>query len=183
MRKLSFIAPALFALLLFAAPQQVDAQTSIEVGPRLGIDLGDASDIGGDFFIGAEGRIGTDALPVIINPSFDYYFVDSPEGVDRSLIAIDINALYEFGIDNQAFTPYAGGGIGITRVSVSSEGVDVPGFGSLGGGSSSSSEVGLNLIGGARFETGSLQPFAQAKINVGSDITLFNLMGGLLFSF
>jgi len=105
MRKLSFIASALFALALIVAPQQVEAQTTIEVGPRLGIDLGDASDIGGDFFIGAEGRIGTDALPVIINPSFDYYFVDSPEGVDRSLIAIDINALYEFGMITKRSRP------------------------------------------------------------------------------
>jgi hypothetical protein len=54
------------------------------------------------------------------------------------------------------------------------------GFGSF---SASTTDVGLNLIGGAKFETGSLQPFAQAKINVGGDFTLFNIMGGLLFSF
>lgn len=174
MKKLSTIA-LLFALILLFAPQQADAQTTFEVGPRIGIDVGDVE----EFFIGAEGRVTSDALPVIISPAFDYYF----DGVENfSIVAFDLNALYEFGVDNEAFTPYAGGGIGIIRVSSSSEGVDVPGFGTIGGGSTSSSEVGLNIVGGATFEAGNLQPFAQAKITVG-DVTLFNLMGGLLFSF
>lgn len=169
MKKLaSFILLIAFAFLL--TPQQATAQTEIEVGPRLGIDVGDASDIGGDFFIGAEGRITPEAFPVSINPSIDYYFVD----VDGySLLTFDINALYEFGVDNEAFTPYAGGGLGFVRSSVD--------FGELG--SASNTEVGLNLVGGAAFETGSVKPFAQAKVNVGSDFTLLNLMGGLLFSF
>lgn len=178
MRKLSVLT-ALLALFLLAVPQQADAQTSIEVGPRLGIDLGDLE----EFFIGADGRITSDALPVIINPAFDYYFVSSGvDGVDVSAFTIDINALYEFGIDNQTFTPYAGGGLGIVRFSSSTEAVDTP-FGGFGGVSASTTDVGLNLVGGAKFEAGNLQPFAQAKINVGGDFTLFNLMGGLLFSF
>lgn len=171
MRKLSFIVSALFALALLVAPQQAAAQTSVEVGPRIGLDFGDIE----EFFIGAEGRIISDALPVIVSPAFDYYF----DGVENfSIFTFDLNALYEFGVDNQAFTPYAGGGLGFIRSSV--DAVDVPGFGSFGGGSST--EVGLNLVGGARFETGSLKPFVQAKITV-SDATLFGVMGGLLFSF
>lgn len=173
MKRLSTIT-FLFALLLLIAPQQAEAQTSIEIGPRIGIDVGDIEEL----FIGAEGRISSDALPVIISPAFDFYFVDSGvEGVDQSIFVIDINGLYEFGVDNQAFTPYAGGGLGIVRSSVD---VDGGSFGTIG---SSTTDVGLNLVGGARFETGTLQPFAQAKINVGGDFTLFNIMGGLLFSF
>jgi len=169
MKKLSTIA-LLFALILLFAPQQADAQTSFEVGPRIGIDLGDIE----EFFIGAEGRIVSDAIPVVISPAFDYYF----DGVDGlTIFSFDANALYEFGVDNQAFTPYAVGGLGFVRTSVDT---GETGFGSF---SASTTDVGLNIVGGARFETGNLQPFAQAKINVGGDFTLFNLMGGLLFSF
>lgn len=178
MKKLSTLT-LLFALLLLIAPQQADAQTSFEVGPRIGIDFGDLE----EFFIGADGRIYSDALPVVINPSFDYYFISSGvDGVDVSAFAVDVNALYEFGVDNQAFTPYAGGGLGIVRFSSSTESVETP-FGDFGGVSASTTDVGLSLVGGAKFEAGNLQPFAQAKINVGGDFTLFNLMGGLLFSF
>ena len=180
MRKLYFIASALFALALLIAPQRATAQTSIEVGPRIGIDFGDIE----EFFIGAEGRIVSDALPVVVSPAFDFYFVDTGvDGVDQSIFTVDINALYEFGVDNQAFTPYAGGGLGIVRSSVDVEGTDIPGLGTIGGGSDSTTDVGLNLVGGARFETGTLKPFVQAKINVGGDFTMFGVMGGLLFSF
>lgn len=173
MKKLTILSLiAAFAFLL--APQQATAQTEIEVGPRIGIDVGDASDIGGDFFIGAEGRITPENFPVAINPSLDYYFVD----VDGySLFAFDINALYEFGIDNEAFTPYAGGGLGFIRSSYETD----LGFGA-GTVSGSNTEIGLNLIGGAEFEMEGFKPFVQAKINVGGDFTLFNLMGGVLFS-
>lgn len=174
MKKLSTLS-LLLALVLLVTPQQAEAQTTVELGPRLGFDLGDLEEL----FIGADARIASDALPVLINPSFDYYFVSSGvEGVDVSAFTIDVNALYEFGVDNEAFTPYAGGGLGIVRFSSS---VDDSPFGG-GGISASTTDVGLNLVGGAKFETGNLQPFAQAKINVGGDFTLFGLMGGLLFS-
>ena len=168
MKKLLFI-PVLAALFLLVPAQDAQAQTSIQVGPRIGIDVGDASDLGGDFFIGADGRIASESLPVIINPAFDYYFVDA-DGV--SLFTLDANALYQFGVDNQAFTPYAGGGLGYVRTSV-----DAGPFGDVGG-----SDIGLNLVGGAEFETGNLKPFVQAKVTLG-DFTLFNIMGGVLFSF
>lgn len=173
MKRLTFLSLIVaFAFLL--TPQQATAQTEIELGPRLGIDVGDASDIGGDFFIGAEGRIHSEALPVAINPAIDYYFVD----VDGfSLLAFDINALYEFEVDNEAFVPYAGGGLGFIR---SSSEATNPFTGETT--SQSNTEVGLNLVGGAVFEMEGFKPFAQAKINVGSDFTLFNLMGGVLFS-
>lgn len=172
MRKLTTLS-LLLAFVFLLAPQQATAQTEIEIGPHLGLDIGDMEEL----FIGAEGRISSPDLPVIINPSFDYYFVSSGiEGVDFSFFTIDFNALYEFGVENESFTPYAGGGLGILRSSTSVDGGD--GFGLSG----SSTEVGINLVGGAVFETESLKPFVQAKINVGSDATLFGLMGGLLFS-
>ncbi len=171
MKKLAIVSLiASFVLLL--APQQADAQVSVEVGPRLGLDVGDIEEL----FIGADGRIASADLPVVINPAFDYYFVEDVTifgtEFNQSVVTFDINALYEFGVDNQAFTPYAGGGLGSIRSSIEANGE-----------SESETEIGLNIVGGAQFETGNLRPFVQAKINVGSDVTLFGVMGGLLFGF
>ena len=142
------------------------AQTSFEIGPRVGFDLaGDVEEL----FLGADARIGVASLPVLLNGTFDYYLVDNYD-----LWQLSLNALYEFGVDNQAFTPYAGGGLGITRYSfdIDSEFVDLD---------TSSTDVGLNIIGGAIFELGNLKPFAQAQITFG-DFDLFSIAGGLLFS-
>jgi hypothetical protein len=51
------------------------AQTSIELGPRVGFDLaGDVEEL----FLGVDGRIGVASLPVLLNGTFDYYLVDNP---------------------------------------------------------------------------------------------------------
>ena len=175
MKKLLLL-PILTALFLLMPAQEAQAQTEIQIGPRIGIDVGDIEEL----FIGAEARVKSESIPVLIAPAFDYYFASSGvEDVSVTVFAIDINALYEFGVDNQAFTPYAGGGIGIIRQSVDFDGPDF-GFGSFGG---STTDFGLNLVGGARFMLdSSIEPFAQAKINVGGDFTLFNIMGGVLFN-
>jgi len=151
------------------------AQVSVDLGPRIGLPLGDLSDADASLFIGADARITTPSLPVVLNPSFDFYFIDAPEGADVSAFAVDLNALYEFGVENVAFTPYAGGGLAITRFD--SE-VDTA-FGSFG---SSTTEVGLNLIGGARFLLDPVQPFAQLNINIGGDIQRLGITGGVLFN-
>lgn len=165
-------------LLLFIglAPAPVQAQATIQVGPRLGVPIGDLSD-GASLFLGAEGRVKSPALPVVPNASFDYYLTDDIEGVDSySLIAIDLNVLYEFGVSNQAFVPYAGGGLGILRTSTET---------SAGGQtfSGSDSDVGLNLVGGARFSAGAVDPFVQLNATLGGDGERIGLAGGLLFSF
>lgn len=169
---------SLFAsFLLLASFQSSFAQTSIAIGPRASFyteSLGLA--------VGAEGRIAIASLPVLIVPSFDYFIDPGAEGldfddsgVDYSVFQVSIDALYEFGIDNQVFTPYAAAGITITRSSV-----DIEGFGGLGG-SLGGTDTGLNIVGGANFEAGSLKPFAQLQINIG-DGTAIGVTGGLLFS-
>ncbi len=168
-----------FALLMIAAgPSTSHGQISFEIGPHIGVDAGDASDLGGDFFAGADARIGAAVLPFIINPSVDYYFLDdatlSGESIDRSLYTIDLNALYEFGPNTVVFTPYAGVGVGITNFSADTEIADIE---------TDDTSIGANFIAGARFHLGVIKPFVQAKINVGGDYQLFGVMGGLLFGF
>jgi opacity protein-like surface antigen len=143
--------------------QTADAQIGIRIGPRVGYDIDQLNEL----FVGADVRLDVATLPVIINPAFDYYFVD---GFD--LYQLSINALYTFGINNTAFTPYVGGGLGITRTSVDT-GVDF-----IDG---SNTDIGLNIVGGAEFGFGNLRPFVQAQLTLG-DVDLTTIAGGVLFS-
>lgn len=165
MKRLTALA-LLFGLFVGFGLQQARAQTKIELGPRIGFDL--AGDVE-EFFVGADSRFTFPSFPVILNGTFDYYFVDNFDFWQFSA-----NALYEFGVDNQAFTPYAGAGLSVTRISVDIQG-------ELFGFDASSTDVGFNIIGGASFGAGNLKPFAQAQITIG-DVDLFALAGGLLFT-
>lgn len=148
-------------LVFVVSSEKAKAQTTFELGPRIGYEVDDWE----SFFIGADARIGLAALPIAINPYFDYYFLD----VDNvSLVQLGANALYEFGIMNQVFTPYAGAGLAISRISYDISGVD------------NDTEMGLNLLFGSRFGFGQMRPFVQAQFTLG-DADFFSLAGGLLF--
>jgi len=98
-------------------------------------------------------------------PTFDVYFVDP-----GSLVSISGNALYSFGVANQVFDPYAGGGIGIYRFGVENAG--------------SSTDLGLNFIFGSEFEFRGVNPFAEAQVSpvfTENTATLFSLKAGVLF--
>lgn len=160
-----------FALLLvFMAVPEAHAQTDIDLGVRGSYELDDVE----AFALGAGLRISTPTLPIAINPTFDYYFVDDNDDfasiedvTDVSLMQFTVNALYEFGFDNAAFTPYAGPGLSVVRWSVNDE---------------SETDVGLNLVGGAQFNTGSLRPFVEAHFVVGGDIQPAAITAGLRFN-
>lgn len=171
---------ALALLLAFglAAQPQAKAQmdngssTTIKIGPRIGIPVGDVSDIGGSLFFGADGRVQTEGLPdeVVISPSADFYLTDDFGGSSLTILAVDLNGLYEFQVETPTLVPYLGGGLAITRISVDASGSLVD---------PSSTEVGLNLVGGARFPVGPVEPFAQVNFTAGAD--RIGIGGGLLF--
>ena len=163
-KRLTFV--LVFGVFVFVGLHEAQAQAQIEIGPRIGFDL--AGDVE-EFFLGADGRVDLATLPVLLNGTFDLYF---PDNFD--FWQLSFNALYEFGIANQAFSPYAGGGIGISRVSFDN---DLGQFGIDDG----ETDIGLNIIGGATFGFGNLKPYAQAQITIG-DVDLFSIAGGLLFS-
>lgn len=162
---------ALASTLLLLDVGTAHAQTSFVIGPKVGYEI----DIFEALAVGADLRIGTPSLPVMINPSFDYYFLDDNGFGDRSAYQITVNALYNFGFNNQVFTPYAGAGVAITRSSVETERGDVE--------VSDATDVGANLVGGAVFGFGGLRPFVQAQLTVGGDVQPVTLAGGLLFAF
>lgn len=172
-----FTFATLFVALLFLAIPTQDAHAQVKLGPKVTLSVGDISDFfGGDVAIGADVRFLAGDLPVTFNGVFDYYFVDDPGDTGLSIFTVDFNALYMFGVDNQAFTPYAGGGLGITRVSQDEFTV---GGRTVGG---SNTEVNLNIIGGAEFPLESFTPFVQAQFGIGGDYDRFNIAGGLLFN-
>ena len=175
MQRFTVLAASLILGLGLLIPTSAEAQTSFKIGPRLGIPVGDVSDAGGDLFLGADARISGESFPVVFNPSVDFYLMDDVPrtSASQSVFAVDLNALYEFGVENQVFTPYAGGGIGITRYSA-----DIEAFG-LG---AEATEVGLNIVGGARFPLGTVEPFAQLNATLGGDLERLGITGGLLFS-
>lgn len=165
----------IFALGLMV-PTTAEAQTHVKIGPRLGIPAGEVLEAGGNLFLGGEARIETAALPVVFNPSFDYYFMDERRlggrQTSQSLFRIDVNALYEFGDENEVFTPYAGGGLGITRYSFDAN----PRIGR-----SEDTDVGLNIVGGGRLRFGSVEPFVQLSAALLDDWDRIGLTGGVLF--
>jgi len=170
---------ALFlALGLVVQPQaraqmdQSGGSTMVKIGPRVGIPVGDVSDIGGNLFFGADGRIHTGGLPseIVISPSVDFYLTDDFGGAGLTIVAVDLNGFYEFQVDEPTFVPYFGGGLAITNISSDISGPLDP----------STTEVGLNIVGGARFPLGSVEPFAQ--VNLGAGAERIGIAGGLLFS-
>jgi hypothetical protein len=172
---------AVITLLLFAGlSQTASAQVDVSVGPRLGIDAGDVEEV----FLGADVRIQSPAVPVIINPTFDYYFTDDP----LTFWGLSANALFPFGVNNQVFTPYAGAGLGIFRSSIDDQEINGGELGSITVEGESTTDIGLNLIFGAQFLTGGpVAPFVEAHYTpVFADpenFDLFGIRGGLLFSF
>lgn len=133
--------------------QEAKAQNSL--GINVGYNI-EAEEI----FAGGQARFGIPGFPVIVNPSLETYFID-----DFTWLQIDVNALYPFGVDNVAFTPYAGAGLGVNYVKP--ENLD------------SRTDAGLNLIAGANFGFGRMRPFAEARINL-DDGTNVGVRGGLL---
>ena len=167
MKLISRLTVVLALAFAFALPLESEAQTQFAVGPRIGIDAGDIEEV----FIGADARISSPSLPVVVNPTFDYYF--TPDNL--TFWGLSGNALYPFGVNNESFTPYAGAGLGVYRQSVDTQ---------LG--SASTTDLGLNLLFGLEFPLESVRPFAEAQFTPvfgDSSYNLFTVKGGLLFSF
>lgn len=163
MRRFAAVITALF--LAVSLPTEATGQSSITVGSRIGIDAGDVEEP----FIGADVRIGLPASRITINPTFDFYFTDDP----LTFWSLSVNGLYRFGVNNQAFTPYSGAGLGVYRSSIE------------GGGGAT--DLGINAIFGAEFPIGSVRPFVEAQyspvFSEESTTSLYSVKGGLLFRF
>jgi opacity protein-like surface antigen len=174
---LSFI----LALFAFVGAPATQAQTLVQVGPRAGFDFGGdiQLDTNTTFLFGVDARITPEGFPITINPAFDFYFPSTPDGIDRSFFLASANALYKFAPagGTAVFTPYAGAGLAVAFSSSENEALDID---------DSSTEIGINLLAGAEFNTGTVSPFVELGFSpVFADpdnINLIQVRGGLLFN-
>lgn len=156
---------AAVAGLLLMLPAAADAQ--VRLGPQLSF--------GGDTDFGIGGRLVANATTL---PhwdwiaTFDVFFIDDNPSVDRSYWEVNGNLAYNFGIPEvPSLSPYAGGGLNISRLSreVVSSGAE-----------SDDTDLGINLFAGTQFESASVTPFAEIRVVLeGSDQVV--LTGGILF--
>lgn len=125
-----------------------------------------------ELFAGVHGRFDITGLlgpnlVVVSNPALDLYFIEN-----MTFLQADVNLLFPFMRVAQPGTvvPYAGTGLAVIHTSIS--GVDV-----------SSTDLGLNLLGGVWFNTGqTIQPYLQARYTLLSG-EYFTLGGGVSVRF
>jgi hypothetical protein len=134
------------------------AQAQLQAGPFLAYtDDAEAFGVGGFIAI---------PLPqlnpnISLVPDFIWFF---PDNID--LFEINGDLMYSFPVSaDSPVLPFAFGGLNIARASA---------------GGVSNTEVGINLGGGVNFVTGSLNPFAGAKIELEGGES-FVIFGGLSF--
>ena len=171
----------LLAFTATPAMGQMESGSSFKIGPRATIALGDLSNAGADFAIGGDVRYDLSAnvdAPIQLSGAFDFYFADDRQFLNttasQTIFTVDLNGHYIFPTEG-TISPYAGAGLGITNVSVD---IDTP-AGNSGG---DDTDIGLNLVGGVEFQTGSVRPFAQGQVSFGGDFTRFGITGGVLFT-
>lgn len=187
--------PASLALLIVAASAAAPtarAETGVQVGLHGGIQLLHDHDLHDRNApsAGAEARFSFELSPLIVALTFDHFFVR-----DRTLFQLGANALYDLPIQHPFLYPYLGAGVGLTRFALPEE-APVPSSnregsdGSAGSGppptatlDSNGMRMGLNLVGGVRFDHVALpvlRPFAQVAVTLGP-IDLLSVVGGVLF--
>ncbi|UCC49712.1 MAG: outer membrane beta-barrel protein [Gemmatimonadota bacterium] len=150
---------------LVAVPSTAHAQ--VDLGGQL--SWGDDADFG----IGGRVVLGLpfEQVPLEVIGTFDYFFPDEgPGGADVTYWELNANIVYRIPVRVPMLTPYAGTGINIAHVSVDTDGVDA-----------SDTEVGINLLGGAKYDAGPVTPFAELRFELDGG-EQFVLSLGVLFN-
>lgn len=171
------IAPLLAAGLVISS-----AMTATEVqAQRFGAEIGIADDFG----LGIGPRFTTeieafgddeDSLLKDLRAMIDaLYYVDPISGCDQcSAWEINANGAVPIEVGDGDLDVYVGGGLNVTRFSIDT-GVDLPGFSF----DASSTDLGVNLLGGLNFDLGSFDAFAEAGFTLGGG-EQFGIKGGIL---
>jgi len=151
----------------FVALGTTQAQAQFRFGAN--VSWGDKTDFG----IGARANFGLGEFskqnPIEGQVTFDYFF---PNGYDYW--ELSGNGIYRFDTSAESLKPYAGAGLLFAHSSSASPSPGLAG--------SSSTNLGLNLIGGLRFNVKGTTtiPFVEARLEVRNE-SQFVLAGGVLF--
>ena len=151
--------------------REVDAQErqnrQIYLGPQLSY--------GSSAKLGLGGRLHANLRSpdrLVIIGAFDWFFPDEGPGESRTYWELNGNVAYRFKIEGTtAVAPYAGGGLNIAHSSRRAEGE---------GDGSSHTDLGVNLLGGTTFGSGSVLPFFELRVELAGG-EQFVLTGGVLF--
>ncbi len=151
--------------------QGLDAQErqtrQIHLGPQLSYGSSSKLGLGGRLHANLKSP---DRLVII--GAFDWFFPDEGPGDNRTYWELNGNLAYRFKIEGTtAVAPYAGGGLNIAHSSRRPEG---------GGGGSSHTDLGVNLLGGTLFGSGPVLPFFELRVELAGG-EQFVLTGGVLF--
>lgn len=111
---------------------------------------------------------------ILLAPDLLYFFGKSESGFDLNWFDINLNGNYLFNISNPDIIPYGLAGFNIAIVSVDYD------AGSFFEGSSSSTDIGFNLGGGADFVVGNLFVFGELRYVLSSADQLV-IAGGVKF--
>lgn len=156
MSRIGVLAAALAAA-SFALPGAAPGQAHF--GPQLSLAEDRELGLGGRALVNISDYEGWEGVG-----SFDLFF---PDG-DVDYWELNGNVLYNFPVEpTRSFFPYLGGGINIARLDA--EGAD-----------EGDTAVGLNVVGGGKFDAEGVTPFVEARIEIeGGEQFVFT--GGLLF--
>lgn len=138
-------------LLPVSAAAQIDA-----VAPQL--SFGDDADLG----VGVRFMFGTEGWhpDSEIQLGVDIFFPDEPPGTDIGYFEINANIVRHFRLGgNSSLLPYAGAGFNIARASRSDDGVSFT--------ERSDTDLGVNLLGGLRFNLAQYDPFVEVRFELG----------------
>ena len=102
------------------------------IGPRLGLTMDPDQ-----FHLGAHAEFGPFAQRGVFRPNVEIGF-----GNDITLVAVNLEGAYRFNADWGAWTPYAGGGLGLNFISW-----DAP-----AGVDGSDTDLGFNLLAGVEYD-------------------------------
>ncbi len=143
------------------------AQAQLGLGAQL--NYGDDVDLG----IGVRGAYTLPTtFPLEIIGSFDYFFPSvGVDGIDLNYWEFNANVVYLIPVTSNVVAPYAGTGLNFAHASVSSD--EFQDF------SVSDSEMGLNILGGAKFKLGGVQPFGELRVELAGGEE-FVLTGGAM---
>ena len=136
------------------------ADVGVRLGPSAGVELHDDADP----FVGADLRLLFPLSPLIINPTFAYFFDEK-----TTAYQVSFNALYNLPLPTRRFDPYIGVGVNVTVFSFKENTPAVDNEGK---------RLGMNLIAGACFDSPLVSPFAQVTKGIG-EFELLSIGGGV----
>jgi len=167
---------AITAAALLLLPNLADAQQIQQGDLSLGAGLTYSSGVGSgnldnDFGVRVDGYYAITSK-IRLGADFTYFFPKSSGGVDMTVWDLGLHGQYLL-LDQDDLLIYGLAGIGITGMSVS-----------FSGGSSSESEMGLNLGSGVEYNLGFAALFGEIKLTgLGGDADQFSINSGLRFRF